>query len=330
MKLLGFSRHALLSCSTAALLAGCGGSQPPIGAAGAMPRTSAARHGERGKSWIDPAAASGSLLYVARPDNARVDIYSYPNGKTVGSLNVGAQAWSLCSDPKGNVWITMYGQISEYSHGGTEPIATLNDDGYFAFSCSVDAKTGDLAVVNSNGLTTEFGNLLVYAHATGSPAIYVAPRFVGYRGCAYDGSDNLYLIGSSSSGTVVTAELGANKTKLKEIGLSHTPQGQADIRWDGRHISISSPPEEMIFRFTFSHGYGEAVGSTSLHDFQDTAQFSFPIDPERKGEVHEVIGPDFEHGATRLWKYPAGGDRIKQIPGNDEAAAGSVVSFPSE
>ena len=225
----------------------------------------------------------------------------------------------------------MYGQISEYTHGGTEPIATLSDDGYFAFSCSVDAKTGDLAVVNSSGITTEFGNLLVYAHATGSPAIYTDPQFVGYRGCAYDGSGNLYLIGSSSSGTIVSAELGANETKLKEVGLSHTPQGQADIRWDGRHISISSPPEEMILRFTFSRSYGEVVGSTSLHDFQDTAQFSFPISPGEKGRSDQVIGPDVEHGATRLWKYPAGGDRIKQSPeSNDEAAVGSVVSFPSE
>ena len=236
-----------------------------MSAPGAMPKTSAiATHAERGKSWIDPAAASGGLLYVARPDNAQVDVYSYPMGKTVGSLSVAAEPWSLCADPKGNVWITMYGQISEYTHGGTEPIATLSDDGYFAFSCSVDAKTGDLAVVNSSGITTEFGNLLVYAHATGSPAIYTDPQFVGYRGCAYDGSGNLYLIGSSSSGTIVSAELGANETKLKEVGLSHTPQGQADIRWDGRHISISSPPEEMILRFTFSRSYGEVVGSTSL------------------------------------------------------------------
>ena len=33
---LGFSRYALLSCAAAAMLAGCGGSQSPIGAAGAV------------------------------------------------------------------------------------------------------------------------------------------------------------------------------------------------------------------------------------------------------------------------------------------------------
>ena len=35
------SRHALTSCAAAAILAGCGGSQPPIGAPGAMPQSRA-------------------------------------------------------------------------------------------------------------------------------------------------------------------------------------------------------------------------------------------------------------------------------------------------
>jgi hypothetical protein len=44
-------------CVAAAVpLAGCGGSQPPIGAPGAMAQTSAiATHAERGKSWMVPA-----------------------------------------------------------------------------------------------------------------------------------------------------------------------------------------------------------------------------------------------------------------------------------
>jgi hypothetical protein len=52
MKSLDFSRIALCNGVAVALLAGCGGSQPPIGVPGAMPQTSAsARHAERGMSW---------------------------------------------------------------------------------------------------------------------------------------------------------------------------------------------------------------------------------------------------------------------------------------
>jgi hypothetical protein len=36
MKSLDFSRYALSSCVAAAMLAGCGGSQPPIGAPGLL------------------------------------------------------------------------------------------------------------------------------------------------------------------------------------------------------------------------------------------------------------------------------------------------------
>ena len=36
MSVSDFSRYALTSCAAAAMLAGCGGSQPPIGVPGAM------------------------------------------------------------------------------------------------------------------------------------------------------------------------------------------------------------------------------------------------------------------------------------------------------
>ena len=41
MRSLGFGRYAFNSCVAAAMLAGCGGSQPPIGAPGAIPQSRA-------------------------------------------------------------------------------------------------------------------------------------------------------------------------------------------------------------------------------------------------------------------------------------------------
>jgi hypothetical protein len=47
------ARYALSIGAAAALLAGCGGSQPPIDATGAMAQTFAtAVHTNRGKSWM--------------------------------------------------------------------------------------------------------------------------------------------------------------------------------------------------------------------------------------------------------------------------------------
>jgi hypothetical protein len=63
MKSLDFSHCALSICAAAVMLAGRGGSQPPIGAPGAMPQAAAiASHADRGKSWMLPEAKSDNLL----------------------------------------------------------------------------------------------------------------------------------------------------------------------------------------------------------------------------------------------------------------------------
>ena len=74
---------SMLYCRTltiyvvAAMLSGCGGSQPPIGQPGAMPQTSAfATHADRGKSWMLPEANADDLLYVA-DEGVGIIVYSY-------------------------------------------------------------------------------------------------------------------------------------------------------------------------------------------------------------------------------------------------------------
>ena len=55
MSISGFSRYALSRCVTAAILSGCGGSQPPIGPSGAMQQSPAiVTRAERGTSWMLP------------------------------------------------------------------------------------------------------------------------------------------------------------------------------------------------------------------------------------------------------------------------------------
>jgi hypothetical protein len=65
------SRYAL-SISAAAMLAGCGGSQPPIGGVNTMPQSRAiAQHAARTKSWMALGLKQHDLLYVV--SNRRVD-----------------------------------------------------------------------------------------------------------------------------------------------------------------------------------------------------------------------------------------------------------------
>src|ERR1700734_1697106 len=108
MKNITLGRRALSLGAAAALLAGCGGSQPPIGAPGAVPqRRAIATHAERGGSWMLPEAKGKDLLYVSSDSNGSVDVYSYPQLKRVGKLSrLNSAAAGECIDKMGDVFIT--------------------------------------------------------------------------------------------------------------------------------------------------------------------------------------------------------------------------------
>ena len=116
---------------TFALLAGCGGSSPPIGGAGAMPQTSAmANHAARGKSWMLPGAKNDSLVYAAGRAETLIYVYSYPTMKLVGQITDTSGELGLCSDSAGNVFVpnSFTNSIDEYAHGGqalSPPLARI-------------------------------------------------------------------------------------------------------------------------------------------------------------------------------------------------------------
>jgi hypothetical protein len=102
---LALSRFELRAILAAALLAGCGGSQPPIGAPGALPQTSAiATHDNRAGLWMPPSptarhsadyAASGPLLYVTNVNPVYNDVTVYH----AGAKNPAPIATRLCRFP---------------------------------------------------------------------------------------------------------------------------------------------------------------------------------------------------------------------------------------
>src|SRR5579863_4376250 len=94
---------AVACCAVAAQLAGCTGStfQSTLPTA----RTQIATHGSAIRSWVSPAAAGQDLLYVS-DDSGVVYVLTYPAGKLVGTLSGFGGPGGLCSDAKGNVFIT--------------------------------------------------------------------------------------------------------------------------------------------------------------------------------------------------------------------------------
>src|SRR5580704_238438 len=88
MRISGFSRHALLCCVAAAMLAGCGGSQPPIGVPDAMPE-------------LETAPGHIVAHHIGAPSSFHV-LHSF------GPLPDGAQPYAGLIDVKGTLYGTTF------------------------------------------------------------------------------------------------------------------------------------------------------------------------------------------------------------------------------
>ena len=109
MKVSTSSRSALCASIAAALLAACGGSQPPIGAPGAMPQTrSIVTRAAHGQSWMLLKATSKYLLYVSDTGSKVVDVYSYPEERGSRSSPASAPRIVLAPIRTLNVFVTNF------------------------------------------------------------------------------------------------------------------------------------------------------------------------------------------------------------------------------
>jgi len=320
MRIRGF-RYPLSSSVAAALLAACGGSQPPIGGAGATPQTSAiAAHADRSGSWMLPQANQRSpdrdatrsaLLYVSDPGAHKVFMYSYPQLQLQGTITGISTPKGLCVDPvTQNVWVvTSYtqGQIIEFNHGGSHPIRDLNlGGGANICGCAVSPKTGDLAVTSQN-LGSDPGALYVFKKAQGKPKYYGAPGptmywpyFVGY-----DPSGNAFVDGYGEQYTIQVAELEPGARKLHIV----TPPGlngnfPGGVQYDGTKLAIGNE-KAVIYQIAD----GEVTGKTSLEAACRVWQFF--IDGAR------IIAPNAckHRGRVSIYDYPAGGVALKALTG---------------
>jgi hypothetical protein len=296
-----------------ALLAACGASQPPIGAPGAMPQSSAiVTEADRGGSWMLPEAKNENLIYLA--DEYSVLVYNYA-GEQVGYIEQLIEP-GVCSDPHGDVWITSQGHISEYPHGATAPIATLNAPSQ-AVSCAVDPLTNNLAVTLNDDGNTE---LAVYPNASGAPQTYAEPAGTDFLYCAYDDAGNLFVDGRHSHKESLLVELQSGSNSLRTLTLNKKLVGGGGVQWDGKYLAVGDERNNVIYQLSIASGYGTVERTIKFPNWEQHHNYQF--------WVHDgTIGFMYSGKYFGFWKYPKGEKLVRKFLYDFGTTGGNALSL---
>lgn len=282
-----------VTCALVAFLAGCGGAQTTT-----VPTASSAQAHQWSRSWMLPEVKGEDLLYVTA-EYGPTSVLSYPRGTMIGQLATygGGEAVGECVDRAQDVWIVNEAPnaVVEYAHGGTTPLATLIVPDSFAYGCSVDPTTGNLAVTNSDGA------VVVYQGAQGSPTIYYVGGATLYP--AYDASGNLFV----SFGTYALGELPKGSSTFQNITVAGSVTGGlTSLQWVGHDLIASAEddrkPTQQIYRLSVSGTTATIVKTINLGGLSPQQYVQFWV------QNKTIIGPaDKLHNYLEFWPYPKGG-----------------------
>jgi hypothetical protein len=304
MSISGFGSCALTSCVAVAMLAGCGGSRPAI-VASAGPSSAIV-----GKSQ--------SLLYVTDPKAGNVYMIALPSGRLIGKLTGFSNAVGDCIDQHGNVFVDSDAEsrVRVYAHGARSTLRVLNDASWSPNACSVDPKTGNLAVCNIRRTQNE-GSIAVYRNAKGPAHYYKYSGSANFWYCAYDSDGNLFADAMSSgegSGSNIFLELPKGQGKLRPLSLRPAIAGDASspLFWDGKHLAIASTSSGAIYQYKISGNTGSRVAVVRLGD---ASAVLGPFWITSKGNAQTLYAPIVENGieGVGVYHYPAGGKRLQNL-----------------
>jgi hypothetical protein len=163
ISLLNVGRSAFLVCVAAAVLAGCGGSQPPVGAPGAvMPGAVAPARAHR------KSGSSDALIYASTPKNFDY-VIDYATGALVARFRAPVLTiYGMCTDSAGDIYMlgaATNGNILKYAHGATKPSENIVEYELSPRSCSVDPTTGNVAILNLD--SGDKAEVSVFANGSG-------------------------------------------------------------------------------------------------------------------------------------------------------------------
>jgi hypothetical protein len=215
--------------------------------------------------------------------------------------------------------------ILEYAHGGTEPIATLDDPG-LPSGCAVDPTTGNVAVANvsADDPPHYHGDVVVFPNGQDPPTQYSDSSIPFFLYCSYDATGNLLVDGYDASSDGI-AELPAKGQNLGDIALDQSI-GPGSIQWVDVYQAFvvagnSGDPRgsDYIYQVQVSGSSGTVSGPTILRTerHHSSEDYQFWTGDGR------IISPGLIRGDVAalldFWKYPRGGRPTKSISRPDGA-----------
>jgi len=258
-----------------------------------------------GRSWMAPEAKSEDLLYISDYDG--VHVFSYPKGLHVGDITGFVSPAGLCSNKKGDVFVTdtpAY-RVYEYAHGSTEPLKTLYDNSvdFGPFDCSVDPTTGNVAATNLDS-----GFVVVFPKAEERPKVYYPHTMhrVSMYMCAYDDEGDLFVdqIYNRDGRHEYIGELRKVTKQFQVYLLDPRITHPGGIQFDGKHVVIEDLDSHIVYRLRFSGTKAAVIGSALLDGTPWVEQYWI------QGET--LIGPD-ANSTVYFWKYPQGGSPVSSV-----------------
>jgi hypothetical protein len=324
------ARYALSIAAATALLAGCDGSQPPIGAPGATQLS-------RGSRIVPQSSGHKSILIYAGGIYGGVYVYDYFTGKQIGKLKINA-GFGGCVGANGDVFIGQSNATTlEYAHGGTRIINTYSTAAV-SDGCSTDAKN-DLAI--SNG-----GNVTVFAG--GDPArgkTYSENDCGDMLPLGYDTKGNLVGLADATPPVIPCALLSGAKS-LRTLSMKgFTINTPGHTMWDGKYFALTDEDGDKSSTdgivdaslsgkaLTFHH---EAIltdtcngASTSIAAPFILGEKNTPVN-DRQGRV--IVGINLLCTGAGLyeiefWHYPQGGNPFKVYKVKIELGSVEAVSI---
>jgi hypothetical protein len=251
-----------------------------------------------------------------------------------------AQPQGECSDNKGDVWVTDGSGKTVYKliHSG-KVVQHLNDATGYPVGCAWDSKTGNLAVTNLFGSSTQSGAVLVYHKAAGTPNLYYNPKQWYYDFAGYDGSGNLFFDGRSPQGKFMLSVLAVNANQAKTVTISggrlYNP---GMVEWDSASHELlvgdqncGNQQASCIYRMTVAKNAATIAGKTTLQNAAGGAVCDLIQGVLWK---NNVVGSDYNFcgsgsSATYVWPYPAGGPPKSSNGRNQTQPFGAAISTVS-